>query len=62
MKSSTSLAFIRTLAEKGHRIFSVDAIYPITMALGLKHSYVPQLLRRCVKDGSIHSFIVGRIA
>ena len=54
-----SLAVIRELAEKGYRIFSVDDVRPITQSLGLKDSYIPQLLRRCVMDGSLYSLYRG---
>ena len=54
-----SLALIRELAEKGYRIFSVDEVRSITRLLGLKDSYVPQLLKRCVQDGSLLSLYRG---
>lgn len=54
-----SLSVIRELAEKGYRIFSVDDVRPITRSLGLKDSYLPQLLRRCVLEGSLHSLYRG---
>lgn len=53
------LAVIRELAEKGHRVFSVEDIRLITQSLGLKDSYVPQLLKRCVLDGSLQYLYRG---
>ncbi len=53
------LAVIRELAEKGLRIFSVDDVRVITRSLGLKDSYIPQLMRRCVLDGSLQHLYRG---
>lgn len=53
------VAIVRRLGEEGFRIFKTEDFRKIAIELGLKDSYVPQLIRRLIKDGSLISLYRG---
>lgn len=59
MEYLKTLSVVRLLAEKHSRIFSVYELRSITQSLHLKDSYLPQLINRALKEGSLERLYRG---